>query len=75
MFIYPFFLTAMKSEIMNSFLINKKGGKNMEMKASEMAYAVCNDCHTFKMGHKSFKAKEGFMKCEGCGMKLHELKW
>ena len=47
----------------------------MELKASDMAYAVCNDCHTFKMGHKSFKSKEGFMKCDGCGMKLHELKW
>lgn len=47
----------------------------MDMKASEMIYAVCDDCHTFKMGHKSFKAKKGFMACDGCGKGLHELKW
>ena len=49
--------------------------EKMDMKGSDMVYAVCNDCHTFKMGDKSFKSKKGFMTCDGCGQALHELKW
>ena len=47
----------------------------MESKASDFVYATCGDCHTFKMGDKSFKSKKSFMTCDGCGNALHELRW
>jgi RNase P subunit RPR2 len=46
----------------------------MGMKASDMVYFVCDDCHTFKMGHKSLRTKKSFTTCDGCGQAMRELK-